>query len=104
MEKKETRIKVAEEEMNYLESVFVDYKSKQDIINFIFENHKFDDDDSVIHGKPFKTYERQFAEAKFKCELVMGEIQDKYIPDSLKKENYKWEADFTNKELIVTEI
>lgn len=104
MDGKETRIKVSEEDMNYLESAFVDYKSKQDIINFVFENHKFDDDDTVVHGKPFKAYEHQFAEAKFKCELVMNEIQEKYLPEDLRKENYRWEADFITKELVVTEI
>lgn len=97
-------IKMETEDRDYLERCFVDYTGKQDLLNSIFELHKFDSDDTLINSVPFKTFYKQFAETKFVYDTVMKEMEKKYIPQELQDKGCRWEVDFSAKEMNITEI
>lgn len=102
MEKKVIEIKVEKEMAETLEALFYDYRAKQDIINSVFDLHKYDDDALVVSSVPFKAYEKAFAEAKVKYDEAMDIIQDTYIPQELRDAGCRWEMDFSENKLIVT--
>ena len=74
------QIKLNEDVVDYVQAAFEDYQAKQDLITMIFELHKHDEDGSVVESAPFKSYEKQFMEAKIKYDTMMSTIQKTYIP------------------------
>lgn len=104
MEKKIIEIKVKDSDVEFIEALFYEYRAKQDIINSIFDIHKFDDDPVIINSVPFKAYETQFGESKVKYDEGMKLIQDTYISKELQESGCKWEVDFTNNKLRITTI
>lgn len=102
MEKKIVKTITLEEDIiNYVQSIYEDYRAKQDLITMIFELHKNDEDDSIIESKPFISYEKKFMKVKIEYDTIMKEIQKKYIPDDYKKDNYRFEINFENKRLEI---
>ena len=85
-----------------LESLYYDYRAKQDIINSVFDLHKYDDDTLVVESAPFKAYEKAFADAKVKYDNAMLEVQNIFIPGDLQERGCKWEVNFDEKKIIVT--
>lgn len=105
MEKKTIEINVTNKGiMDTLEALYYDYRAKQDIINSVFDIHKFDEDAVVITGAPFKAYEKAFAEAKVKYDEAMQNIQDTYIPKELQDAGCRWEVNFEESKIIVTPL
>lgn len=103
MIKKEVReIKVESEALETLEALFYDYRAKQDIINSVFELHKFDEDALVINSAPFKAYEKEFSRAKVKYDEAMKHIQETFIPQELRNARCRWEVNFDENKIIVT--
>ena len=88
------KISVEKDVINYLQSVYEDYRAKQDLITMIFEIHKNDEDDSIIDSKPFISYEKKFMKIKIEYDAIMKELQEKYIPEEYKKGNYRFEVNF----------
>ena len=67
MEKKIVKTITLEEDIiNYVQSIYEDYRAKQDLITMIFELHKNDEDDSIIESKPFISYEKKFMQLQKK--------------------------------------
>lgn len=104
MEKKSVEIKVDKGMLETLEALFYDYRAKQDIINSVFDLHKFDQDALVVSSVPFKAYEKAFAEAKVKYDEAMDAIRDTCIPQELRDAGCRWEVDFDHSRLIVTPV
>lgn len=104
MKKKSVEIKVEKGILETLEALFYDYRAKQDIINSVFDLHKFDQDAYVISSVPFRTYEKAFAEAKVKYDAAMDMVRDTYIPQDLREAGCRWEVDFDESKLIVTPV
>lgn len=102
MNKKNIEINVERKKLEYLEALYYDYRAKQDLLNSIFELHKFDEDDSIITSVPFKVYEKAFAEAKVKYDHAMKEIQNTYIPQEVREAGCHWEVNFDEYKIIVT--
>ena len=102
MEKKIVKtITLEEDVINYIQSIYEDYRAKQDLITMIFELHKNDEDDSIIKSKPFISYEKKFMKVKIAYDTCMKEIQKKYIPDEYKNDNYRFEINFENRKLEI---
>lgn len=97
-------VKMETEDRDYLERHYVDYAAKQDLLNSIFELHKFDEDDTVISSVPFQSYHKKFAESKLAYDLVMKEIQEKYIPKELQDKGCRWEVDFGISTIVISEM
>lgn len=95
-------IALNKETIDYIQSLFLDYKAKQDILNSVFEGHKYDTDSSVIESVPFKHYEKEFAKAKFAFDTCMNNVQEEYIPDDLKGKVSYWEVVFDDGVLRLT--
>lgn len=105
MEKKVIEIKVTDGGvLETLEALFYDYRAKQDIINSVFDLHKFDDDALVVSSAPFKAYEKAFAKAKVKYDEAMKKVQGAYIPQELREAGCKWEVDFDESKITVTPV
>lgn len=77
-----------------LQAYYEDYRAKQDLLTMIFELHKHDEDGSVVESAPFKSYEKQFMEAKIKYDTMMSTIQKTYIPKEYQKDIYRFEVNF----------
>ena len=88
------RIECSKEILDLAQAKFEDYRAKQDLLTALFEIHKYDDDDLVIKSLPFKSYEKQFMEAKVEYDQVMKMIQDTIIPEEYKQNGYRFELDF----------
>lgn len=88
------KIPVSKDIIDYLQSVYEDYKAKQDLITMIFEIHKNDEDDTIIDSKPFSSYEKKFMKIKIEYDTIMKELQENYIPEKYKKGNYRFEVNF----------
>lgn len=102
MEKKIIEIIPVEEKIiNYVQSIYEDYRAKQDLLTMIFEIHKNDEDDSIIDSKPFNSYEKKFMKVKIAYDAIMKELQEKYIPDKYKEGNYRFEVNFEDKVLEI---
>lgn len=100
MEKK--IVKVDAKEIEYLEALYCEYNAKKDIIDSIFELHQFDESDGILKSKPFKAYEKEFAEVKVKYDTVMKEVQGKFVPVEYQEHGCRWEVDFEANEIVVT--
>ena len=104
-EAKETmEIKVEEGTLEYLEALYTEYRAKQDVLNSIFELHKFDEDALVVNSAPFKFYEKEFGIAKVKYDKAMETIRETYIPKEKQEEGCKFEVDFENSIIKVTPL
>ena len=98
MEKKIVKtITLEEDVINYIQSIYEDYRAKQDLITMIFELHKNDEDDSIIKSKPFISYEKKFMKAKIKYDTIMKELQENCIPEEFKKDGNRFEVEFEDK-------
>lgn len=99
-------IKMNQEDRDFLESLYVDYSSKMDVLNNIFEIHKFDSDDSVISSIPFQSYHKRFAECKVKYDEAMKQIAEKYIPSKYDNstKGYRWEVKFNECMIEISEM
>lgn len=103
MENNTIEIQVTDKGMlELLEALYYDYRAKQDIINSVFDIHKFDLDGSVIDGAPFKAYEKAFSEAKIKYDEMMETVQNTYIPEETRNAGCRWEVNFDESKIIVT--
>lgn len=104
MEKKAVEIRVEKGMLETLEARYYDYRAKQDIINSVFDLHKFDNDALVVSSAPFRAFEKAFAEAKVKYDAAMDMVRDTYIPQDLLEAGCRWEVDFDEGKLIVTPV
>lgn len=104
MEKKTIEMKMDQSVVDYLEGLYLDYRAKQDIINAVFDLHKFDIDSTVISSAPFQAYEKQFAECKCKYDEAMKEVQAQYIQSELQESGCRWEVDFSQSKMIITPL
>lgn len=104
MKKVLKRIKMQENDVNYIQALYEDYRAKQDLITMIFELHKFDETDTILCSVPFKSYEKQFAMAKVAYDEGMKIIQEKYITEEYQNSTYQFEINFNEKEMEITTI
>lgn len=104
MERKVTEINAEKGIIETLEALYYDYRTKQDIINSVFDIHKFDDDSLIVESPAFKAYEKAFAAAKVKYDNVMQKVQDTYIPKELQEAGCKWEVNFDECKIVVTPL
>lgn len=89
-----TEVKMKEEVIDKLEALYTEYRAKQDIINYIFDLHKFDEDDSIIKSSPFRSYEKEFTEIKVKYDEAMKMVSDEIVPKQYRDIGCTWEVDF----------
>lgn len=98
------KVKVEKNIVEYVQAAYEDYRAKQDLLAIMFDIHKFDQDDSLVKSVPFKAYEKEFAASKVKYDYIMETVKDKYIPEEYKKESYRFEVNFEDNTLDISEI
>lgn len=103
MAKEVKRIKLEQEDWNTLQRIFYEVNSRSNIVSTIIENHALDSDDSVLTSKAFVTYSNQLSALSAELEITKNAISEKYIPEEFKKDNYRWEADFSTGDLVIKE-
>ena len=102
MENNKITVVVNEEIRDLMERTWLDYILKQDIIKGIINDHKFDEDDSILSSKVFKSYEKQCLESKIAYEAVCDELTKTCVPENLKDTNISWSLDFDSCVLTIT--
>ena len=97
-------IKMNENDVDLLNAAFQEYIAKKDIITSVLEIHAGDDDYSVVKSQAFTHYEKEFAKAKVYYDEMMKAMQEKYGPEDLQKSGFRWEVNFDEHKMIVSEI
>lgn len=101
MDKVLKEIKLSETVVDYIERLWYEYVSRKDIIESLFEDHKFDKDATVLESMPFKHYESKFQESKIAYELAMEEIKNNEVPEEYRTSAYRFEVRFSEKVLLI---
>lgn len=102
MEKKYTVEFEDKELLRKLEAVFSDMASKEYLINSVFETHRYDTDGGVVESKPFQAFLKQFTEIKYEYNMLMDEVQDKYVPEDAQLRGCTWEVKFDEEQVEIT--
>ena len=95
-------IKINEETRDFVEARFQEYMSYKDMIGTVLENHKDDEDGSVIASNPFKAFYKEYLEAKVQYDHAMEIISKQFIPKEFQKEAYHFEVKFDEMEIEIT--
>ena len=98
---REFNIEIKSEITEYLERLSYEISARTDIITTLIENHKNDNNASVLESKAFKVYSEQLASVKAEFELVKREFEDIYIPEVFKGHNYEWSLDYKTRTLTI---
>lgn len=86
------KIKISEEESNYIERLFFEYNASLNIIAYLMSKEEVKD----IHLQRYL----DISEIKYtELEIAKKNISKKYKPDDF-SENYNYSFDFNNEELI----
>lgn len=98
---REFNIEIKSEITEYLERLSYEIASRTDIITTLIENHKNDNDASVLESKAFKVYSEQLASVKTEFELAKREFEDTCVPEVFKVHNYEWNLDYKTRTLTI---
>lgn len=82
-------IKVDSKEAEYIERLDYERGFAKDVLQRIIESHP--DDAGIVNGEAFKAYQKQGVELDAQFKIAVTELEQKYIPDTLKghKTRYK---------------
>ena len=93
-------IKIDENFVTLLERAHYEYFTMKDNVTFLIEQHK--DDATFIDSPLFEKYHDREIAKKLEYETLKHELTEKYVPEEIKATNqYSWNMDFENKQLIV---
>lgn len=95
-------VNVDESTRDLMQRVWLDYTYKKEIVRGIIEDHKYDDDDSIINSVVFKSYEKQSQECMVAYETACKELTNRYVPEHIKNKQYSWNLDFDKCILEIT--
>lgn len=98
---KEFKIEIKREISEYLERLSFEISSRSDIITMLIENHRNDNDASVLSSEAFKAYSEQLTSAKAAFEIAKREFEDTQIPDVFKDHKYEWSLDYKTRILTI---
>lgn len=98
---KEFKIEVNNDITDYLERLSYEISSRSDIITMLLENHKNDNDASVLESEAFKVYSKQLTSVRAEFELAKREFEDTCIPDVFKGHKYEWDLDYKTRMLTI---
>ena len=102
MIKKQIKINVAQDTVNYLQRLSYENKTREEIITRLLEEHKNDDDDSLFVSKPFLKYSEELSRIRAEYELAKSETEKLYLPKELYGvHKYNWSVDFATNEMTV---
>lgn len=93
-------VKIGHEAANYIERINYELNFTKDIIQRLIEAHPNDSD--LFNGTAFKTYQKQGAELQAEYAIACAEIEDKYVPETLKGHQISWNIPANSDELIIT--
>ena len=98
---KEYKIEVQKDIAEYMERLSYEISARADIVTMLLENHKYDNDASVLLSKAFKVYSEQLGELKAEFELVKNEFAETMIPKVFKGHEYEWSLDYKTRTLTI---
>lgn len=97
------------EMVNYIQKAAYETNAKKAIIDFMFDSHKMDTDDSLFQSVPFKKYMKEYEESNTEFELIKDryskELQ-KIIDEKEGRENviFNWRIEDYELDVITIEI
>lgn len=97
------KINVPAEVVNYVQRVGFECEARADIIKWMFDRHKLDEDASVISSPAFKAYHDEYVEFRTEFEMAKVKIQEEYVPKVLNGHKINWNLDY-NTEVLQIDI
>lgn len=91
------RIKVDKEEFGKLESLHYEVVAREQIISHMIEAR-------LSESEGFKQYHGEFNKINKEYEALKEKISAEYLIDELKKQEFIWQADFEDDEIVVYEV
>lgn len=92
-------IKVDSKEAEYIERLDYERGFTKDVLQRIIESHP--DDAGIVNGEAFKAYQKQGVELDAQFKVAVTELEQKYIPDTLKGHKIRWNLEYKTAELKV---
>lgn len=92
-------IKVDSKEAEYIERLDYERGFTKDVLQRIIESHP--DDAGIVNGEAFKAYQKQGVELDAQFKMAVTELEQKYIPDTLKGHKIRWNLEYKTAELKV---
>lgn len=102
MDKTTISVPIPAEVRDLMQRTWLDYSQKKDIVKGIIDDHKFDEDATILKSVVFKEYEKQCQECMVKYDAACTELTKKYVPEDIKDKNYKWNLEFDECRLDIT--
>lgn len=97
-------VKMAAADVDLLNAAFQEYVAKKDILTSVLDVHASDEDYAVVKSPAFAYYEKEFGKAKVYYDAMMKAMQEKYVPEELQKSGYRWEVNFDEGEMMISEM
>ena len=96
-------IRVPDEYRDLIQRLHLEWYQKDRVVRGYLEDHQFDEDpEPFLNSAIFKSYEDRTAKALLAYETAKEDLEKRYVPDSYKNKNYKWELDYSTCELTFT--
>lgn len=99
---KNAQINVNEETVSLLQRLSYDVSSRRDTICFLLDQHKMDEDDTLLTSKVFNTYQSQLSSLSAEYELAKDEMIRTYVDESIIPNITNWNLDFSTGILNIT--
>lgn len=99
---KNAQINVNEETVSLLQRLNYDVSSRRDTICFLLDQHKMDEDDTLLTSKVFNTYQSQLSSLSAEYELAKDEMIRTYVDESIIPNITNWNLDFSTGILNIT--
>lgn len=91
-------IDIAEELVNYIQSIDVDRMAHQEVIKVMLDQNMDTSTDA------FKFYSKEYARLNFSFGVAKDEITNTVLPEEYRTENYEWKLDYSKKQVSVYKI
>lgn len=93
------KYEVNQETVNMIQALHYEVATRKEIINFILSQPNIS-----LNKDLFDQYHKELVEFTAKYDTAKNELQKACIPEALRKHQINWNLDFTDNELVVTQL
>lgn len=99
---KKAQINVNDDTVSLLQRLNYDVSSRRDTICFLLDQHKMDEDDTLLTSKVFQSYQSQLSSLSAEYELAKDEMIRTYVDADIIPKITNWNLDFNTGILDIT--
>lgn len=91
---KKVQIEVNPKTVSLLQRLNYDVTSRRDTICYLLDQHKLDQDDTLLTSKVFQSYQSQLSSLDAEYQLAKDEMIRTYVDESIIPKITNWNLDF----------